>query len=146
MCKLVTIQTNFGDSIHVAEIKKNSIQNIVNSAVECKDISGIIVFGSSLEECCTEESDIDIAIISKKNVNELSKLLGFKRFLSRLYEVDNTQEYDRLYFKSIEEIEKQKNIVPICKELMQKGKLIYRRKEIWRGSMKRYSIIFIRWD
>lgn len=34
----------------------------------------------------------------------------------------------------------------ICKELMQKGKLIYRRKEIWRGSMKRYSIIFIRWD
>lgn len=127
MCQLVTLQTNYGANIHVAEIKKRHIENILNSAPLCKQISAIMLFGSSLEERCTKKSDIDIAIISNSSLDKLSQTKAFDKFMNHLYSYDMEQEYDRLYFKSIEEIKEKKNCIPICDELMRKGKVIYRR-------------------
>lgn len=53
---------------------------------------------------------------------------SFDKFMDCLYQYDMEQEYDRLYFRSLEEIEEKKDTVPICRELTQKGKIIYRRK------------------
>ena len=47
--------------------------------------------------------------------------------MNNLYSYDMEQEYDRIYFKSIKEIEEKKDDIPICNELIQKGKVIYRR-------------------
>lgn len=127
MCKLVELKTNYGSSVHVADIKCTCIKNIIDTAPQCSQISEIILFGSSLEERCAEQSDIDIAIISQKGLHGLSGIVAFDRFMDKLYEFDMTQEYDRLYFKSIEEIEAKKDKIPICRELAQKGKVIYRR-------------------
>lgn len=128
MCRLVTIQTNYGTSIDVAEIKKKHIENILNSAPLCKQISAIMLFGSSLEKRCTNKSDIDLVIISNSSLNKLSQLKAFDMFMNCLYSYDMEQEYDRLYFKSIKEIEEKKDDIPICNELMRKGKVIYRRQ------------------
>lgn len=128
MCRLVTIQTNYGTSIDVAEIKKKHIENILNSAPLCKQISAIMLFGSSLEKRCTNKSDIDLVIISNSTLNKLSQLKAFDMFMNCLYSYDMEQEYDRLYFKSIKEIEEKKDDIPICNELMRKGKVIYRRQ------------------
>lgn len=128
MCKLATLQTNYGTSIDAAEIKKEHIENIINSATLCKQISEIILFGSSLEERCTDKSDIDIVIISNISLNKLSQTKSFDKFMNSLYSYDMEQEYDRLYFKSIKEIEEKKDDIPICNELIQKGKVIYRRQ------------------
>ncbi|HBA46423.1 MAG TPA: hypothetical protein DCZ91_01200, partial [Lachnospiraceae bacterium] len=92
-----------------------------------RQISEIILFGSSLEEKCSARSDIDIVIVSPKGLHDLSSTKGFNNFMDKLYEFDMTQEYDRLYFRSIEEIEAKQDKVPICKELTRKGKIIYRR-------------------
>lgn len=127
MCQLVSIDTNYGEKIEVAEIKRNYIENIISSASQCKAISEIILFGSALEERCCEQSDIDIVIVSKYAINILCKNKGFSKFVEQIYSLDFAQEYDRLYFNSLDEIEKKMDSVPICKELVQKGKVIYRR-------------------
>lgn len=127
MCRLVTLQTNYGTNINVAEIKKKHIENILSSAPLCKQISAIMLFGSSLEERCTNNSDIDLVIISDNSLNKLSQTKAFDKFMNNLYSYDMEQEYDRLYFKSMKEIEEKKDDIPICNELMQKGKIIYRR-------------------
>lgn len=127
MCKLVTLKTNYGTKVEVADIKKDYIENIINEAQKCRQISAIILFGSALEEWCKDSSDIDIAIISHQTINDLSKNKGFSRFVEAVYSMDFSQAYDRLYFHSIEEIEQKKDTVPICKELSDKGKVIYRR-------------------
>ena len=43
-----------------------------------------------------------------------------------LYLLDFSQEYDFLYFKSIDEIYQKKEKAPICKELAEKGQIIYK--------------------
>ncbi len=127
MCKLVSLNTNYGAEIQVADIKKTFIDNIIELAPLCKQISEIILFGSALEEKCTDKSDIDIAIISNLTINALCKNKGFSKFIEAVYNIDLSQDYDRVYFTSIEEIEKKQEVAPICKELLQKGKIIYRR-------------------
>lgn len=127
MCNLVTIKSNIGESIQVADIKAELIEKIIALAPMCEKIDYIYLFGSSLEERCTDNSDIDIAIISSDTVNRLSSNKRFVKFMEAIYNLDFEQEYDRLYFSSVKEIEAKKQSVPICKELIQKGKIIYRR-------------------
>lgn len=127
MCKLISIQTNHNTSVEIADIKKKYIENIIDKAPICNKISAIILFGSSLEERCTDESDIDIAIISDYTIGRLCKIKSFNTFTEILYKFDLNQDYDILYFKSLEEIQQNKTNAPICKELKQKGKIIYRR-------------------
>ena len=128
MCKLVGVSTYDGTQIDVAGIKKDAIKNIIESASLCPNIDAIVLFGSSLEERCTADSDIDIAIISKKTVSALSQLKSFKKFMDMVYLFDMSQEYDRLYFKSIEDIEQKMDKQQICKGIVSKGKIIYRRE------------------
>lgn len=127
MCKLVTIQSNTGESIRVADIKKHYIQNIIFNAPKCKSIDAIILFGSALEERCTENSVIVIVIISKYTLNKLCSIKSYSDFMKSIYELNLSQEYDKLYFKSFTEIEQKESEVLICKELLAKGKTIYRK-------------------
>lgn len=127
MCKLVGVNTFDGNKVNVASVKKDAIMNMILAASLCPNIDAIVLFGSSLEERCTDESDIDIAIISDKTVSGLSKMKSFKKFMEKVYLFDMRQEYDRLYFKSIEEIEHKADEQQICKEIASKGKIIYRK-------------------
>ncbi len=127
MCKLISINTNYGEEVKVADIKSVCIENLINVAPICNHISEIILFGSALEEKCTDDSDIDIAIISKKSVSALSKSKAFSNMLRAIYTADWSQEYDKLYFTSMDEIIDRRDETPICEELIQKGKVIYRR-------------------
>lgn len=128
VCRLVGVNTYNGSQIDVANIKKDAIKNIIESAALCPSIDAIVLFGSSLEERCTVDSDIDIAIISKKTVSRLSQLKSFKRFIEMVYLFDMSQEYDRLYFKSIEDIENKADSQQICLEIVSKGKIIYKKE------------------
>lgn len=128
MCRLTDLNTYDGTQIGVAGIKRDAIINIIESASLCPNIDAIVLFGSSLEERCTADSDIDIAIISKKTVSGLSQLKSFKRFMEMVYLFDMNQEYDRLYFKSLEDIEQKADEQQICREIVSKGKIIYRKE------------------
>lgn len=128
MCRLVNIKTNSGDTVRVADIKSVCVQNIIMQAQYCRCISEIILFGSSLEERCTEESDIDIAIISRYTLNYLSRNKDFSRFIESVYDIDFTQEYDRLYFSSLDELKSKRNDCEICDEILSHGKVIYSRQ------------------
>ena len=128
MCKLQEISTNFDSSVMVADNKSRLIERIIELAKECSDIDAIILFGSALETRCRKASDIDIAFISKKTVNALCERKAFRQFIDSIYLLDMLQDYDFLYFKSIEEIEKKKDSASICRELLEKGKVIYKRQ------------------
>lgn len=126
MCRLITLRTNFQTEVKVADIKKSYIENIIESAEKCKKIEAIILFGSSLEIRCKEESDIDFAVISKYTVNHLCRHKSFRKFTDSVYGKDLHQNYDILYFRSLDEIEKGEGKADICRELLQKGKVIYK--------------------
>ena len=94
MCRLVSI----GNGQFVADIKHKHIKNIAKLAGECKNISRIVLFGSSLEERCTEKSDIDIAVFGKKKKNRFLDSKEFRLFQDKIFMFDMNQDYDILYF------------------------------------------------
>ena len=118
MCNLV----EFKDNKYVADIKLNYIKNIVFQAEKCSKIKYIILFGSALEERCTIDSDIDIAIFGNELRSKILDSKSFHDFEKSVFEYDWNQDYDILYYK-----DGSKNV----SELMQNIKLgleIYRRK------------------
>ena len=104
MCKLVNVKTNYGEEVRVAEIKRDEIRNIIDAASLCKNIDMLILYGSSLEDRCDKYSDIDIVVISKYPISKLCKLKSFHDFTTYVYKYNMNQDYDFLYYKSYEEI------------------------------------------
>ena len=80
------------------------------------------MFGSSLEERCTEESDIDIAVFGSKTKGSYIDSSEFRSFKRGLFSFDWNQDYDVLYFK--ESTEKDD---PIMTDIYE-GVEIYRRE------------------
>ena len=119
MCKLV----HYKDGQCVAEIKLQHIRNVSRQAEKCKNISRIMLFGSSTEERCTDHSDIDIAVFGQM---PKAKYLGsseFRRFQDQLFLYDLNQDYDILYF-----CDGQNYTDPIMADI-NRGTEIYRRFE-----------------
>ena len=94
MCKLIS----FGDGITVAEIKYRHIENIAKQAGACKNINRIMLFGSSIEERCTDRSDIDIAVFGDMTKAKYLNSKEFKQFQDSIFLFDLNQDYDILYF------------------------------------------------
>ena len=128
MCKLVKITNSLGEQIEVAEIKADTIKKIIKIAKICDKIDYIYLFGSSVEERCTDESDIDLAIISNVSASKLCNRSSYREFKERLYAIDTDQEYDRLQFNSLKAMRNSKE--PVCLDIISKGKLLYKREGI----------------
>ncbi|MEZ3461310.1 MAG: nucleotidyltransferase domain-containing protein [Lachnospiraceae bacterium] len=128
MCKLVKITNSLGEQIEVAEIKADTIKKIIKIAKICDKIDYIYLFGSSVEERCTDESDIDLAIISNVSASKLYNRSSYREFKERLYAIDRDQEYDRLQFNSLKAMRNSKE--PVCLDIISKGKLLYQREGI----------------
>lgn len=126
MCRLVSIQTNTGKDIKVADIKAEIIKKILEIAPICSKIDHIYIFGSSVEERCTEKSDIDMAIVSNIVRSKLFNSKDYKEFTNRLYNIDLEQDYDILQFNSMDSLKKCKDAV--CRDILTKGKLVYSRE------------------
>lgn len=100
MCKVKEMRIN-NRTIHVADIKQKYISNIIDAAQKCVFIDKIILFGSSLEERCTDDSDIDLAIFGSKTKYKCLNSKEYRRFAEDLYSFDDfKQSYDLLYFKT----------------------------------------------
>lgn len=126
MCKLMSIQSNTGNNVEVADIKAGVIKKILEIAPICPQIDYIYIFGSSVEERCTEKSDIDIAIVSNVIRSKLFRSKDYRDFILKLYSINTEQDYDILQFNSIKTIQESKDAV--CSDILTKGKLIYRRE------------------
>lgn len=126
MCKLMSIQSNTGNNVEVADIKAGVIKKILEIASICPKIDYIYIFGSSVEERCTEKSDIDIAIVSNVIRSKLFRSKDYRDFILKLYSINTEQDYDILQFNSIKTIQESKDAV--CSDILTKGKLIYRRE------------------
>ncbi len=94
MCRLVM----YKNGQYIADIKYNYIENIAKQAEKCRNISKIILFGSSIEERCTDESDIDIAVFGSLSKSKYLRSKEFKKFQDELFMYDLNQDYDILYF------------------------------------------------
>ena len=125
MCKLVSLKSSNGDRIQIAEVKKDVIKGIQKIASDCDGIERIILFGSVLERDCNASSDIDMVIISRVPLAQLSKSPSYRDFKRKLYDIDDEQTYDILRFSSMEQIKK--NRAGAGKDILEKGKVIYER-------------------
>lgn len=121
MCKLVP----YKDGSFVADIKLRHIDNIAEQAKEAKSIRRIMLFGSALEERCSERSDIDIAVFGTKSKGSYIDSKEFREFKRGLFRFDWDQDYDVLYFKDDEN----------CKDAImtdiRRGVEIFRRTPEW---------------
>lgn len=115
MCKLVRLSDK--TELMVADIKRDFILNIMDCASLCKEIKKIVLFGSALEERCTSDSDIDIAIIGDIARSKFSTNKGYLSFRKKVFGYDLNQDYDMLYFKDNGE------------DIVAEGSVIYERKE-----------------
>ena len=126
MCKLVTIENSNGVKIEVADIKVEIIKKIISLAHTCDKIDYIYVFGSTVDESCTDKSDIDIAIISNVTRSKLFQTKSYNEFTNKLYNINLDQDYDILQFNSLDAIKNSDDFV--CRDIINKGKLLYQRK------------------
>ena len=94
MCRLVP----YKDGKKVADIKLHYIENIAEQAEKCRNINRIMLFGSSLEDRCTAESDIDIAVFGDRKKAVYLRSKEFKTFQDTVFLYDLDQDYDILYF------------------------------------------------
>ena len=100
MCK-VTAYTINGRTIRMADIKQKYIPNIIDAAQKCDYIDKIILFGSSLEERCREDSDIDLAVFGNQPSGKCLTSAKYRKFARQLSTYDDfRQNYDLLYFKT----------------------------------------------
>ena len=95
MCKM----REFADNKYVADIKYDYIKNIALQAETCKNINRIMLFGSAMEERCTDRSDIDIAVFGNETKSRYLRSKEFRDFQSRLFRFGFEQNYDILYFQ-----------------------------------------------
>ncbi len=121
MCELVNLRIGKG-SIKVASIKKDYIQNIIQSIPICDAIEKVILFGSSLNESCTDFSDVDIAIFGSQSKSQMYRLKSYHDFIDSVVSFGEPQDYDMLYFDSTKEYKDS-----IMKDIS-KGSVIYERK------------------
>lgn len=100
MCKVTDMKID-NRTIRVADIKQKYIANIIDAASKCDYIDRVILFGSSLDDRCREDSDIDLAIFGNQTEYKALTSKKYARFAKQLYAFDDyNQAYDLLYFKT----------------------------------------------
>ena len=126
MCKVSSY--HIGDRvIRVADIKQRYIPNIIDAARKCDYIDKVILFGSSLEERCREQSDIDLAVFGNQPKSKCLTSKKYKSFYDQLIMFDHlNQAYDVLYFRS-----GKKDTSPIMREIDQ-GEVLYEKSASYR--------------
>lgn len=128
MCQMVSIKTNFNTEIEVADIKKNVIENIIEAAGMCNRICQIILFGSVIDNRCTKDSDVDMLIVSDISRSKLYRDKGYREFLKRLHDRDDYEQmYDVICVHGMDEVYRNQNTVHLFRDVIETGKLLYRR-------------------
>jgi len=117
LCRMVS----YDGKTDVAEIKLPHIKNVVDQASRANNISRIMLFGSALEERCTDRSDIDLAVFGSLPKAQYLRSKEFREFQDRVFLFDLGQDYDILYFS-----DKKKNTDSILRDIS-RGAEIYRR-------------------
>lgn len=103
MCHIITAKNNKGQDFKVADIKLDYVMNIIEQASNCDAIDKIYLFGSSKEERCKEDSDVDIAVFGNVTKSRMYKHAGYRKFRNGIYSFIKNgtfQDYDILYFKT----------------------------------------------
>lgn len=125
---MVNVKTNFGSEIEVADIKRNVIENIIEAAGACSKICQIILFGSVIEDTCTEDSDIDMLIVSNTTRSKLYKDKGYQKFLQSLHDRDDYEQlYDVICVQGMNEVYQHQDS-NLFRDVIEKGKTLYKKR------------------
>ncbi|MCD8073928.1 MAG: nucleotidyltransferase domain-containing protein [Lachnospiraceae bacterium] len=131
MCKLSRVETNFDTEVQIADIKKEYVENIIKTAPICPAIMEIVLFGSVLEERCTDDSDIDLLIVSNKQKSRLFRDRSYEQFKNKLFIDGNfEQNYDFIYLNHHDDINKKSTSSFLFRDIKEKGQAIYRKAGI----------------
>lgn len=97
MCQLIALDV--GDrTVNVASLKTEYIKNIVDNVFRCNLIDKIVLFGSAIEERCTDDSDIDIAVFGKESKNKVFRSKEYRDYIDSVVSFGDLQDYDILFF------------------------------------------------
>lgn len=130
MCKLIDVKTNFNTEVRVADNKKEFVENIIDIARYCENILQIILFGSVLEERCTDDSDIDLMVVCNIQRSKLYRKKEYATFIESLHNKDDyTQIYDVICVNGLEELNRNRDKTQLYNDVMNRGKTIYMKEK-----------------
>ncbi|MCD7709107.1 MAG: nucleotidyltransferase domain-containing protein [Clostridiales bacterium] len=96
----------------VNSLKRNQIEQVITSADRSGVVRRLIVFGSSVTDYCTQESDVDLCFDTTCNIED-------RRIFDLIVDADKACEYncDILFYNDLRGKIKQ--------EVDQKGEIVY---------------------
>lgn len=120
MVNLVPLRVNTGETVMVADIMVVSLKKYLKIFPEFSIVKKIILFGSTLEERCCEESDVDLYVVHDGTRKE------FSDFLYEILEKCDVAVYDDILGSTEEEL----NESSCCflHKVREEGKVIYDRE------------------
>ena len=124
MCKMVALNTNYGGTIEVADIKKMNIESIIRAAQYCAYIDAIILFGSAVTDKCSAESDIDIAVLVECDRQDTLKFKDGLVALSAELDLENMVVVNFVCLP-YQEFNEKKKYYPFYANIEKEGKVIY---------------------
>lgn len=131
MCQSIPVRTNYDTEIEVADIKKDYIENIIEAVGVCTRICQIILFGSVIESRCTEDSDVDMLVISDTSRSRLYKDKDYREFLKRLHDRDDYEQmYDVICVHGMEELYQYQDTSSLFRDVLDRGKTLYSGKGV----------------
>jgi len=82
----------------INSIKRDAVRQIAERACDYPIVSEVIIFGSSVRDDCTEESDVDICVKLNGSIESL-ELYEYKRVFGKILNYN----YDFLVYDYVEE-------------------------------------------
>lgn len=109
-------------------VKGKYMCQMVQVKTNCTRIRQIILFGSVIESRCTEDSDVDMLVVSDISRSRLYKDKGYREFLKKLHDKDDYEQmYDVICVHGMDEVYQKQDTVCLFRDVIENGKTLYRR-------------------
>lgn len=121
----IVIQNGYDVLKYVYPTQQENVQKLIESVMTIDDISYVILFGSSVSEFCSKDSDIDILILLDADMKKL-KNHNYRRTIAMIiYEDINYSFSMDILFNNVERFKIKATTINIYRKILEDGIIIY---------------------
>ncbi len=123
MCKLIPFELENGNTIQISEYKIDRLKKYVEMFSTLNGIDRVILFGSSLEERCRKDSDMDFCLLYTDKQKKL-----YRENLQKLWSLYPESSCDDFLSFDAKQYDQGDNLYTIMQDVKNKGVVVYDRK------------------
>ncbi len=123
MCKLKPFILENGDIIQVSEYKIGRLQKYIKIFSELNGIDRVILFGSTLEERCREDSDMDFCLLYTGD-----RRMIYRGNLRKIWSLYPDSSYDDFLAFDKERFDRGEGLYTVMRDVKNRGVVVYDRQ------------------